>query len=100
MLNTPSRTKTTTKARGKKTAAVKFNKAKYRKLVADALPAVVETEAENERLLAIIQPMMSRELTPEEEMLFDLLVRLVADFEERHYPDRKSTRLNSSHLGI
>jgi hypothetical protein len=44
--NTSSRTKTTTKARGKKTAAVKFDKSKYRKLVADALPAVVETESE------------------------------------------------------
>jgi HTH-type transcriptional regulator/antitoxin HigA len=86
MLNTSSRTKTTTKARGKKVAADKFNKAKYRKLVADVAPAVVETEAENERLLAIIEPMMSRELTMEEEKLFDLLVKLVEDFEERHYP--------------
>jgi HTH-type transcriptional regulator / antitoxin HigA len=91
MLNTPSRTKTTTKARGKKIAAVKFSKAKYRKLVADVAPAVVETEAENERLLAIIEPMMSRELTPEEERLFDLLVKLVEDFEERHYPMGESS---------
>jgi HTH-type transcriptional regulator / antitoxin HigA len=91
MLNTSSRTKATTKARGKKTAAVKFNKAKYRKLVAAALPAVVETEAENERLLAIIEPMMSRELTPEEEKLFDLLVKLVEDFEERQYPMGESS---------
>ena len=91
MLNTSSRTKITTKARGKKTAAVKFNKAKYRKLVADALPAVVETEAENERLLAIIEPMMRRKLTLEEEKLFDLLVKLVEDFEERHYPMRESS---------
>ena len=91
MLNTSSRTKATTKARGKKTAAVKFNKAKYRKLVADAVPAVVETEAENERLLAIIEPMMSRELTLEEEKLFDLLVKLVEDFEERQYPMGESS---------
>ena len=91
MLNTSSRTKTTAKARGKKTTAVKFNKAKYRKLVASALPAVVETEAENERLLAIIEPMMSRELTPEEEKLFDLLVKLVEDFEERYYPMGESS---------
>lgn len=91
MLNASSRTKTTAKASGKKTAAVKFNKAKYRKLVASALPAVVETEAENERLLAIIEPMMSRELTPEEEKLFDLLVKLVEDFEERYYPMGESS---------
>ena len=51
----------------------------------------IETEAENERLLAIIEPMMSRELTLEEEKLFDLLVKLVEDFEERHYPMGESS---------
>jgi HTH-type transcriptional regulator / antitoxin HigA len=50
------------------------------------MPVAIETEAEYERLPAIIEPMMSRELTPEEEKLFDLLVKLVEDFEERHYP--------------
>lgn len=81
-----SRTKTTTKARGKKTGAVKFDKAKYRKLVAHALPALVETEADHERLLAIVELMMSRELSREEAQLFKLLVKLIEDFEERHYP--------------
>jgi hypothetical protein len=38
-----------------------------------AMPVAIEPEAEYERLLAIIEPMMSRELTPEEERLFDLL---------------------------
>jgi HTH-type transcriptional regulator / antitoxin HigA len=95
MLNTSSRTKTTTKARGKKAAAVKFDKAKYRKLVADALPAVVETEAENERLLAIVEPMMRRKLTPEEAKLFTLLVKLIEDFEERHYPMGQSSPLET-----
>jgi HTH-type transcriptional regulator/antitoxin HigA len=70
---------------------VRFDKAKYRKLVAEALPAVVETEAENERLLAIVEPMMRRELTPEEEKLFDLLVKLIEDFEDRHYPMGESS---------
>jgi HTH-type transcriptional regulator/antitoxin HigA len=70
---------------------VRFDKAKYRKLVAEALPAVVETEAENERLLAIVEPMMRRELTPEEEKLFDLLVKLIEDFEDRHYPTGESS---------
>ncbi len=86
MLNTSLRTKTTTKARGKKTAAVEFDPAKYRKLVSKALPAVIETEAENERLLAIVEPLMKRELSPEEAKLFDLLVKLIEDFEDRHYP--------------
>jgi HTH-type transcriptional regulator/antitoxin HigA len=86
MLNTSSRTKTTTKARGKNTAAVKFDPAKYRKLVAEAMPVVIETEAENERLLAIVEPMMHHELSPEEAKLFDLLTKLIEDFEDRHYP--------------
>jgi len=56
-----------------------------------AMPVAIETEAEYERLLAIIEPMMSRKLTPEEEKLFDLLVKLVEDFEERHYPMGESS---------
>lgn len=66
--------------------AVQFDSAKYRKLVAEAMPVVIETEAENERLLAIVEPMMRRKLSPEEAKLFDLLVKLIEDFEERHYP--------------
>jgi HTH-type transcriptional regulator/antitoxin HigA len=86
MLNTSSRTKSTTKTRGKKLAAVKFDRAKYRKLVAAAMPVVIETEAENARLLALVEPMMRRKLSPEEAKLFDLLVKLIEDFEQRHYP--------------
>ena len=91
MLNTSSRTKTTTKARGKKTVAAKFDPAKYRRLVSQAMPVVIETEAENERLLAIVEPMMRRDLSPEETKLFDLLVKLIEDFEERHYPMGQSS---------
>lgn len=91
MLNTSSRTKNTTKTRGKKTAANKFDPAKYRKLVAEAMPVVIETEAENERLLAIVESMMRRELSPEEAKLFDLLTKLIEDFEDRHYPMGESS---------
>lgn len=55
------------------------------------MPVVIETEAENERLLAIVEPMMSRKLSPEEEKLFDLLVKLIEDFEQRHYPMGESS---------
>lgn len=50
------------------------------------MPVIIETEAENERLLAVVEPLMRRELSPEEARLFDLLVKLIEDFEERHYP--------------
>lgn len=76
----------TIKASGEKTAVVKFDPAKYRKLVAKAMPVVIETEAENERLLGIVEPMMRRDLSPEEAKLFDLLVKLIEDFENQHYP--------------
>lgn len=69
----------------------KFDPAKYRKLVAEAMPVIVTTEAENERLLAIIEPLMSRALSPEETRLFDLLVKLVEDFEDRHYVQGESS---------
>src|SRR5262249_58746071 len=59
--------------------------------VADALPAVDETEAENDRLLAIVERMMGREMTPEEEKFFDLLVKLIEDLEDRHYPMGESS---------
>jgi len=50
------------------------------------MPVIIETEAENERLLAVVEKMMSRDLSPEEERLFNLLVKLIEDFETRHYP--------------
>lgn len=93
MLSTSLRTKSTTKESGKKTAAVEFDAVKYRKLVAKASPVIVETEAENERLLKILEPMMNRELSPEEGKLFDLLIKLVEDFERRHYPMGESSPL-------
>ena len=49
-------------------------------------PVIIETEDENERLLAIVEKMMNRDLSLEEERLFDLLVKLIEDFEARHYP--------------
>lgn len=55
------------------------------------MPVVIETEAENERLLAIVEPMMSRKLSPEEGKLFDLLVKLIEDFEQSHYPVGESS---------
>ncbi len=87
----------TIKASGEKTAVVKFDPAKYRKLVAKAMPVVIETEAENERLLAIVEPMMRRELSLEEGKLFDLLVKLIEDFEERHYPMGQSSPVEMSY---
>jgi HTH-type transcriptional regulator/antitoxin HigA len=56
---------------------------------------VIETEQENERILAIVEKLMNRgeKLIPEEEKLLKLLVRLVQDFEERYYKLKKATPL-------
>ena len=62
---------------------------RYGRLLAKALPAVVKTEAENNRILAIVEGLMAKgdgKLTAEEEALLDLLVDLAHDFEQRQYP--------------
>ncbi len=51
-----------------------------------SVEGLIETEAENERLLAIVEKMMHRDLSLEEERLFNLLVKLIEDFEARQYP--------------
>lgn len=61
----------------------------YRKLVAEALPHVIHTEAENERYIAELEALHSRErLTPEEEQLAELLMLLIENFEAQHYQIR------------
>lgn len=67
----------------------KLNITKYSQLLLEALPRPIETEEENERALAIVNKLMSKgedKLTPEEQTLLKLLVRLIEDFEEKAYP--------------
>ena len=67
-----------------------INKSKYAELLADTLPSVIETEEENERALEIVNRLMDKgegNLSPEEDKLFALLVRLIEDFEEKAYPE-------------
>jgi HTH-type transcriptional regulator/antitoxin HigA len=61
---------------------------KYAKLLAKALPVVIETEEQNERMLREVERLMDKgegRLSPEEKALFKLMVRLIEDFEEQHY---------------
>ena len=61
----------------------------YARLLTQTLPGIIETEAENERMLAIIEGLIDKEkLSPDESKLLKLLTRLVEDFEERAYPMR------------
>jgi HTH-type transcriptional regulator / antitoxin HigA len=69
-------------------AAKRINKKKYGALLADALPAVIKTEEENERMLALAEQLIDKgeSRTPEEDQLFELIARLIEDFEEERYP--------------
>jgi HTH-type transcriptional regulator/antitoxin HigA len=66
----------------------KIDQGKYRRLLSRTLPGVIETEAENERLLGEIEKLLDKgegNLTPEEDKLLALMVRLVEDYEQEHY---------------
>ncbi len=68
----------------------KIDPTRYKRLLAQAMPVLIETEEENERMLGVVEKLMDKgeRLTPEEEMLLKLLARLIEDFEQQYYhPD-------------
>ena len=73
----------------------RIDSTRYKRLLSQAMPVIIETEAENERMLKVIEKIMNKgeDLSPEEEMLLKLLTRLVEDFEERYYHPRDSSPL-------
>jgi HTH-type transcriptional regulator / antitoxin HigA len=69
-----------------------INRERYAELLSLYQPRVIKTEEENESFLAIVEELMARpQLTPEEEAILELLVRLIEEFEEEHYPIAAST---------
>ena len=69
--------------------ATNYDPTKYGKLLIDTLPGAIESEEENERVLAVVENLMRRgesNLSPEEDRLLRMLVVLVEDFEEKAYP--------------
>jgi HTH-type transcriptional regulator / antitoxin HigA len=73
-------------------AAKTLDLTKYTNLLAKAHPIVIETEEENDRVLALIQRLSrKRNRSLEEQELLKLLVRLVEDFEEQHYKLKDAT---------
>jgi hypothetical protein len=57
---------------------------RYGDLLAHALPQVIETDEENERLIAELERLDSRNKSPEEEKLAELLTLLIGQFEQRY----------------
>ncbi len=76
-----------------------INPARYRKLLSKAMPVAIETEAENDRLLAEVYKLMDKgeDLPPEEEMLLRLMVTLIEEFERKFYQPGDSTPLEVLH---
>lgn len=57
------------------------------------MPIVIETEEENERLLAEVEKLMAKgeDLSPEEDALLRLMATLIQDFEQKFYQPRAAT---------
>ena len=68
----------------------------YGKLLAKALPRVIQSEEENDRYIKTLFALEQNEtLTPEEKDLADLLTLLIEDFEEKHYQLPKASPLEA-----
>jgi len=76
-------------------AVRRMDPTRYKRLLSQTMPVLIETEEENERMLKVIEKLMDKGegLSPEEEKLLKLLTRLVEDFEERYYHPRDATPL-------
>lgn len=65
---------------------------RYGSLLLQYQPKVIKTAAENDTFLAIVEELMARsQLMVEEEILLELLVKLIEDFEAQHYNLKGST---------
>lgn len=78
-------------------AKVILNPNRYARLLARALPKVIETEEENERMLAEVERLFDKgedHLSPEEQALLELMTHLIQAFEDRHYQLNAATPLS------
>jgi HTH-type transcriptional regulator/antitoxin HigA len=62
-----------------------FNLDKYKELLTAYLPKLIKTEAENEQALAMVEDLMHRERTSEENEVYQLLITLIEKFEQEYY---------------
>jgi HTH-type transcriptional regulator / antitoxin HigA len=69
-----------------------FNSDSYSELLSQHQPRIIKTEEENEKFLETVEELLSRShLTTEEDALLELLVKLIEDFEDKHYQLNFST---------
>ena len=71
---------------------VTFDTDTYSNLLSKYQPRIIKTEEENEIFLEIVEELISRtNLNLEEDVLLELLVKLIEDFEDKHYQINAST---------
>lgn len=67
----------------------RVDRKKYGRLLARTTPMVIETEEDNERMLAEVDKLMRKgedNLSPEEEALLDVMTTLIEHYEEKAHP--------------
>ncbi len=75
-----------------KVRAPRFNSAHYGELLLETLPAVIQSEAEYNRLTATMNKLAVKpRLSPEEDRLLDLLTVLVEAYDQKHYAIPQAT---------
>lgn len=70
-----------------------INKEQYTRLLAETSPRVIHTEDEHKRLVKEVEKLidLGEELTDEQAELFDLLVTLIEQYEDKHYQLKTAT---------
>ena len=68
-------------------------RSEYAALLSSTLPAVIRSEAENARYIAMLEELDSKgnRMTAAERRIADLLTLLIEDFEEKHYALKASS---------
>lgn len=87
----------TIKTSGKK--IVRLNPQRYAELLTVALPTIIETEQQHERLLAVSEKLIDKgaERTAEETALLKLLVHLIQTYEQKAFKPEMATPHEALH---
>jgi HTH-type transcriptional regulator/antitoxin HigA len=96
VLTTPN----TTRRSGNIIAAAKIDARKYGRLLARTLPVAIDTLEEHRYMLAEVDKLFEKDLSPEEAKLFDLMVTLIEDYEDKHFQLNAATPLTILLAGV
>jgi HTH-type transcriptional regulator/antitoxin HigA len=66
---------------------IRIDPKEYAKLLAKSLPRVIKNDREFDRMVAQMEELDRKpDATPEENVLSELLLKLITDYDEAHYP--------------